>query len=88
VLDCPKMRGAAEPPPVFFASIPTITKGRRVQRGALHPDLAGSRTRILCRSPIADTLEARCRSLALVSGIQFTSHTLRRTFAVTLSEAG
>ena len=62
-------------------------KGRKVREVPVHPDLAGKRHIILSHSTTADSLKTSCRGLAFATGVSFSSHALRRTFAVSLAEA-
>ena len=63
-------------------------KGRKTREVPLHPELQENRNLILGTEVSRDTLKHVCRSLSHYTGIPFTSHTLRRTFCVTLTEAG
>lgn len=63
-----------------------LGKGRKWREIPVHPNLEQHKDLILCRSASADTLKQVCRSLSFVTGIPFSSHTLRRTFGVALSE--
>lgn len=65
-----------------------LGKGRKWREVPVHPMLETQRDLILCRSASADTLKGVCRSLSFVTGIPFSSHSLRRTFGVALSEIG
>lgn len=65
-----------------------VGKGSKVREVPVHPDLEARRETILSNRPTRDTLKTTCRALAFLLGIPFTSHSLRRTFASTLSESG
>jgi site-specific recombinase XerD len=62
-------------------------KGRKVRDVPVHPALEAKRETILARTTTDSTLKQVVRSLVYATGIEFSSHSLRRTFAVTLSEA-
>lgn len=66
----------------------TGQKERRVREIPMHPELARYAEDILAVSVTDGTLKHVCRSLAHYTGIDFTPHTLRRTFARTLMDAG
>lgn len=63
-------------------------KGRKIREVPVHPELQEHRGLILSRTPSSGTLQHTVRSLAHYTGIDMSSHSLRRTFGVTLSEAG
>lgn len=63
-------------------------KNRRMRDVPVHPELLEVRSIILQKSPSKDTLKHVCRSLSFVTGIDFTSHTLRRTFSKTMRRCG
>ncbi len=64
------------------------TKSRRSQEIPVHPMLQEKREEILAGSASRDVLKHVCRSMSHVVGIPFTTHTLRATFGVMLSEVG
>lgn len=64
-----------------------LGKGRKIREVPVHPELLKHRTSILTSQPTADTLKSTCRSISFASGIHFSSHSLRRTAAVRMSEA-
>lgn len=63
-------------------------KNRKTRDVPMHPELADKRAIILSKSPSKDTLKHVCRSLSFVTGVDFTSHTLRRTFSRTMRRGG
>lgn len=63
-------------------------KGRKRRDVPVVAELEAVKTEILSNATTAGTLKHVVRSLGHVTGIAFTSHALRRTFSVTLSEAG
>lgn len=66
-----------------------VGKGRKLREVPIVPELAALKGMILQRGPTtADSLKGICRSLSHVTGVPFTSHTLRRTFSNTLRRAG
>jgi site-specific recombinase XerD len=65
-----------------------LGKGRKMRDVPIHPLLVDKRTIILSKRPSMDTLKHVCRSVSFVTGIDFTSHTLRRTFSRTMRRAG
>lgn len=65
-----------------------VGKGRKVREVPVHPTLERVRDIILSNSPSADSLKTTCRAISHVARVPFTSHALRRTFGVTLHEAG
>jgi PAS domain S-box-containing protein len=64
-----------------------LGKGRKIREVPLHPMLAKHREVILSKQPSESTLKHLCVSFAHLTGIQFSSHDLRKTFGVMLSEA-
>lgn len=65
-----------------------VGKGRKQREVPIHPELARVKENVLVKPVGVGCLKHSCRALAYASGIAFTSHSLRRTFAVNLSEAG
>jgi integrase/recombinase XerD len=65
-----------------------VGKGRKTREVPVLPELAAKRELILSRGSSDSSLKQVVRSLVYLTGIQFSSHTLRRTFAVHLSEDG
>jgi site-specific recombinase XerD len=63
-----------------------VGKGRRSRDVPVHQELEARRDVILSRPTTDSTLKQTVRGLVYVTGIQFSSHTLRRTFATHLSE--
>lgn len=62
-------------------------KGRKVREIPVHPEVALKRKKILEGNASRGTLKHVARSLAFYTGVDYTSHSLRRTFSVMLSEA-
>lgn len=63
-------------------------KNRRTRDIPMHPELLAHKAIILAKSPSKDTLKHVCRSLSFVTGVDFTSHTLRHTFSRTMRRSG
>lgn len=63
-------------------------KERRWREVPVHPIVTEKRETILSKQTSRGTLKHVCRSLSHYTGIYFTSHTLRRTFMVTLRNLG
>lgn len=66
----------------------TSVKGDKPLELPLHRELERVRDLVLQRSPTRDTLKSTCKALAFRSGIVFSSHTLRATFARRLDDLG
>lgn len=65
-----------------------VGKGRKTRDVPLHPELAAKKDVILSSTASRGTLKHTCASLSHYAGTHFTSHALRRTAAVSMSEAG
>jgi site-specific recombinase XerD len=65
-----------------------VGKGRKRRDVPIVRELQSVKGQILANETTAGTMKHVVRSLSHVTGVQFTSHTLRRTFAVSLSEKG
>jgi site-specific recombinase XerD len=65
-----------------------VGKGRKTREVPVLPELAAKRDLILSRTSSDSALKQVVRTLVYLTGIQFSSHTLRRTFATHLSEDG
>ncbi len=63
-------------------------KGRKVREVPVHPEVELRKAEILETTTTRGTLKHTARSLSHYTGIPFTSHTLRRTWAVRASELG
>lgn len=63
-----------------------VGKGSRPRQIPVHPRLQEKREMILASDATRDVLKFTCRSLAHVTGIAFSSHLLRHTFARTLRD--
>ena len=58
-----------------------LGKGRKMRDVPVHPELQAKRDLILSRETAAGSLKHTGRALSYATGVDFTSHTLRRTFA-------
>lgn len=65
-----------------------LGKGRKMRDVPVHPALVPMRALILSKVASDSTLKHVARSLSFVTGIDFTSHTLRRTFSRTMRRTG
>jgi site-specific recombinase XerD len=65
-----------------------VGKGRKSREVPLHPHLSAKRGEVLAHNTTVAALHQSCKVMSFRVGIAFSSHTLRRTFAVGLSEAG
>lgn len=65
-----------------------VTKNRKLLEIPVHPELVKVRSVVLQNGASRGTLKHVARSLSFYTGIHFTSHTLRRTYATTLIDTG